>query len=147
MLAEELDFHQIFKIHPTAMALLTADLEFVDANEEMLAIARRSLQDLVGRNFFEVFPRVPDDPGGDPKWTAVEAAMTSGRREGSQLIRYDVEDPEHPGAFEERYWSCLVQPIRGSDGDVAVIECSILDITPVISQYSAMLAELEQADE
>ena len=127
------------------MALLTADLEFVDANKELLAIAGRPLEDLLCRNFFDVFPKMPEDPGGYPKWTALEAAMTSGRRKVARLTRYGVEDPGHPGVFEARYWSCVVQPIRASSGIVVLLECSVLDLTPVIAQYKAMQADEEQA--
>jgi hypothetical protein len=42
MLAEEIDFHQVLKINPTAMALLTADLVIVDVNEAFLKDAERS---------------------------------------------------------------------------------------------------------
>jgi PAS domain-containing protein len=68
MLAPEIDFHEIFKISPTAMALFTADLEFVDANEEFLQASGRDLGDLIGHNAFEVFPKMPYEPG-NPKWT------------------------------------------------------------------------------
>ena len=66
MLSEEIDFHQIFKINPTAMALLTADFEFIDANDAFLAAIGHRLEDLIGRNAFEVVPKMPEDPGGIP---------------------------------------------------------------------------------
>jgi PAS domain-containing protein len=135
MLAQEIDFHEIFKLSPTAMALLTADLAFVDANDAFLEVARRPLEDLIGRNFFELFPKMPPDPGGDPRWIALERAMTSGRRECDRLIRYDVEDPARPGVFEERYWSAVVTPIRGADGALEVLELSAREITSVILQF------------
>jgi PAS domain-containing protein len=92
-LAQEIDFHDIFKLSPTAMALLTGDLVFIDANDAFLDVVRRPLEDLAGHNFFERFPKMPPDPGGHPMWTALERAMTSGRRECDRLIRYDVEGP------------------------------------------------------
>jgi PAS domain-containing protein len=78
MLAEDIDFYQVFKIHPTSMVLLTADLKIVDANEEFLEETGRDLEDLVGHNIFEEFPKMPERPSGDRAWSAVEAAMTSG---------------------------------------------------------------------
>jgi PAS domain-containing protein len=143
MLAQEIDFHEVFKLNPTAMALLTADLVFVDANDAFLEAAGRPLDDLVGHNFFGRFPRMPPDPGGNPKWTALERAMTSGRTESDQLIRYDVEDPARPGVFEERYWSAVVTPIRGADGRLEVLELSAREITSVIFQFR----ELDRHDE
>ena len=46
MLSEEIDLHKIFKINPTAMALLTADFEFIDANEEFLSAIGHPLEEV-----------------------------------------------------------------------------------------------------
>ena len=145
MLAEDIDFHDIFKINPTGMLLLTADLEILDANDEFLAHVGRSLEELIGHNFYDEFPKLPEDAGGCPKWTALDEAITSGRRECDRLIRYDLEDPDHPGVFVEHWITALAQPIRGSDGHVQVIELSMRDITPVIDQFRALqqAAELQ----
>jgi PAS domain-containing protein len=138
MLAEEIDFHQVFKIHPTSMVLLSADLAIVDANEEFLAEAGRELDDLIGHNIFEQFPMMPERASGQPAWTAMEAAMTSGRRENNLLFRYDIEDPGQPGVFVEHYWSSVAQPIRGRDGQVEFIEFSLRDVTPLIDEYRVL---------
>jgi PAS domain S-box-containing protein len=143
MLAQEIDFHDIFKIHPTGMLLLTADLVILDANDEFLATVGRQLEDLIGHNFYDEFPKLPEDPGGRPKWTALDEAMTSGKRQCDQLLRYDLEDPDRPGVFVERWLTTLAQPIRGGDGRVQVIELSMRDITPVIDQYRAQQREEE----
>ncbi len=141
MLAHEIDFYRMYKVGPTAMALLTPDLEIIDMNDEFQAYVGRPLEEVAGRNIFEITPKMPEDCGGEPMWTPLEAAMTSGRREAANLMRYDVEDPDHPGAFLERYWAAVAQPIRGPDGQVEVIELSARDITPIISQFRSMQAE------
>lgn len=140
MLAEEIDLHEIFKINLTAMALFTADFDFIDANDEFLQATGRSLDEIVGRNVFEVLPKVPAE-SGNPKWTALEAALTSGRRERNRLTRYDIEDPEHRGAFRERYWSSVATPLRGVGGQVEVVEFSARDLTPIIDQFRSMESE------
>jgi PAS domain-containing protein len=138
MLAEDIDFYQVFKIHPTGMVLLTADLEIVDANDEFLEQSGRDLDDLIGHHLFEEFPKMPARPGGGDAWTAVEAAMTSGHREHNLLFREDIEDPDHPGVFVEHYWSSVAQPIRGRDGNVDMIEYSLRDVTPIIHEYRVL---------
>ena len=143
MLAQEIDFHEIFKIHPTGMLLLTADLVILDVNDEFLDDVGRNLEDLIGHNFYDEFPKLPADPGGSPKWTALDEAMTSGRRQCDELIRYDREDPDHPGVFTERWVTALAQPVHGSDGRIQVIELSVRDITPVIDHYRALCREEE----
>jgi len=143
VLAEELDFRKIFKISHTAMALLNADLVFIDVNHEFIEQSGRELEELMGRHFREVFPRTPEASFSDVRWDALETAMTSGRREADHLIRYDVEDPK-TGVFEERYFSTKVQPIRSHDGGVEVYELSILEVTPVVTEFRALLAEQRQ---
>ena len=144
MLAQAIDFHEIFKVDPTAMALLTADFVIVDANDEFLKVVRRPLDDLVGHNVFEKFPKVPECENGDPRWTVLEAAMTSGRREAKKLTRYDIEDPDRPGVFEERYWSVVVTPIRGVGGQVELLELSARELTPLVFQFRELRAQQEQ---
>jgi PAS domain S-box-containing protein len=141
MLSEEIDFHDIFKISATAMALLTPNLEFIDANDEFLAAIGHPLEDLIGHNAFEVMPKMPADPGGNPKWTALEAALTTGRREVYKLERYDIEDPSRPGVFEERYWSSIVTPVHGLGGEVEVLELSVREVTPIIGQFRSLLGQ------
>jgi PAS domain-containing protein len=140
MLAEGIDFHEMFKISTTAMALLTPDLVFIDANEEFLQGAGRELGELIGRNVFEAFPKVPS-AAGNPLWTPLEEAMTSGERQVDKLTRYDVEDPAAPGVFRERYWSSVVTPVRGLDGHVEVLELSAREVTSIIEQFQSMQAE------
>jgi len=140
MLGQEIDFYQIFKISPTAMALFTSDFEFIDANEEFLDAAHHELDELIGRNVFEVIPKVPTQPG-NPKWTALEAALTSARRETHVLTRYDIEDPAHPGVFEERYWCSTVTPVRGNNGQVEMLELSAREVTPIINEFRLMEAQ------
>jgi len=124
------------------MLLLTADLAIVDANEAFLAAVGRKLEDMIGHNIFEEFPKQPEHPG-EPQWTALEEAMTSGRRQIDKLSRYDIEDPAHPGWLEEHWATTVAQPIRGSDGHVQMIELSTRDVTPIIGQYRAMQREDE----
>ena len=138
MLSEEINFHDIFKVNSTAMALLTPDFEFIDANDEFLAAIGHPLEDLIGHNAFEVVPKMPEDPGGNPKWTALEAALTNRRHEVCLLQRYDIEDPARPGVFEERYWSSIVTPVLGLGGEVEVLELSAREVTPIIGQFQGL---------
>jgi PAS domain-containing protein len=127
------------------MALLTADFTFIDANDAFLAAIGRELEDLIGRNAFQVMPKMPEDPGGKPKWTALEAAFTTKHREVYRLERYDIEDPAHPGVFEERYWSSIVTPVLDQVGEVEVLEMSVREVTPIISQFRSLQAEPDPA--
>jgi PAS domain-containing protein len=144
MLAEDIDFYQVFRLHPTCMVLLTADLAIVDANEEFLQQCGRELDDLIGHHLFEEFPKMPQAPSGDDAWTAVEAAMTTGKREHNLLFREDLEDPEQPGVFVEHYWSSVAQPMRDRAGEVEYIEYSLRDVTPIINEYRVLQSKERQ---
>jgi len=141
MLAEEIDFYKIFKIHPTAMALLTSELELIDMNDEFLTMTGRPMEELIGQNAFAVIPKMPPDEGGHPRWTALEQAQASGRREVHSLTRYDMEDPASPGVFQERYWSASVTPVRSTDGHVEVLELSVREVTPIIAEFKKLQAQ------
>jgi PAS domain-containing protein len=142
MLAQDIDFYEMFKISPTSMAVLSADLYLVDVNDQFVAYARRPLEDLVGHNVYEIFPKLPIDMGGAGR-DVLEEAFDSGRAAQAPLVRYDMEDPAHPGVFDERYWSVAARPIRGLDGQVEMYELSARDLTPVIEEFKAMQSEQE----
>src|SRR5215472_3244424 len=146
MLAQEINLYKLFKLHPTAMALLTTDLEFIDANDEFLAAVGYPLEQLIGRNAFAVLPKMPADQGGQPKWTALEAAQSSGRHEAMSLTRYDIEDPAIPGLFHERYWSSSVMPIRGVDGHVEALEFSARDVTSISMEFKKWQDQEDQTE-
>jgi PAS domain-containing protein len=140
MLAQDIDFHEIFRISPTAMALLTADLVFIDANDEFIEESGRPLEKLIGHYFFEEFPKMYPGTG---RRNALEEAMTSGRRASDLLFKYDIEEPGLPGVYRERYWCAVVQPVYGADGELEVIELSVRNITPIVSQLQAMQADAD----
>jgi hypothetical protein len=54
------------------------------------------------------------------------------------LSRYDSEDPNGPGVFQERYWASSVTPVRGRDGHVEVLEFSAREVTPVITEFKKL---------
>jgi PAS domain S-box-containing protein len=141
MLAEEIDLYRVFRIHPTAMALLTVDLEFIDANDEFLATTGHKPEELIGQKVFAVLPKMPPDPGGRPKWTVLEQAQASGRHESLTLERFDIEDRASPGVFQERYWSSTVTPIRGPDGHVEILELSAREVTSIIDEFKKLQAQ------
>ena len=84
---------------------------------------------------------MPADPGGNPKWTALEAALTSGKREVDELSRYDVEDPGRPGVFQQRYWTAVVTPLRSASGEIEMLELSSREVTAIIGMFRALEAE------
>ncbi|MFG2307292.1 PP2C family protein-serine/threonine phosphatase [Streptomyces sp. NPDC048566] len=117
------------------VALLTPDLVFVDANDEYLGSSGRSREQLVGRYLFDVFPDRPDDPASDGArnlGASLRRVVETRERDAMALQRYDVESPERPGVWHERYWSPVNVPLLGEDGSVILLVHRVEDVTELI---------------
>ncbi|GGT64758.1 hypothetical protein GCM10010207_75000 [Streptomyces atratus] len=102
-----IDYEAIFQALPSAVALFTTNLVYIDVNEACLSSLGTRGQ-VVGRYLFDAFPDDPKDPAvtgmrklqASQRWVAA-----TGKRDAMTLHRYDVEHPDRPGVWEERYWS------------------------------------------
>ncbi|TXS56258.1 PP2C family protein-serine/threonine phosphatase [Streptomyces sp. t39] len=133
------DYRAVFQALPGAVALLTTDLVYVDVNEAFLALARRTREQVVGRYLFDVFPDNPDDPSANGVRylsASLRRVAETGERDSMALQRYDVQDPEHPGTWEERYWSPVNVAVRGPDGSAALLLHRVEDVTALIRSRS-----------
>jgi serine phosphatase RsbU (regulator of sigma subunit) len=130
-----IDYEAVFQALPGMVALLTPELVYVDANEDFQRLTGRTRAQLVGRYIFDVFPDNPNDPAATGM-RDVQASMfrvvTTGERDTMALQRYDVENPERPGHWEERYWSPVNAPVVGRDGRVVFIVHRVEEVTELI---------------
>ncbi|NUP17465.1 MAG: SpoIIE family protein phosphatase [Streptomyces sp.] len=130
-----IDYEAVFQALPGMVALLTAELVYVDANEDFQRLSGRSREELVGRYIFDVFPDNPNDPAATGM-RDVRASMlrvvAAGERDTMALQRYDVEDPLRPGHWEERYWSPINAPVHGPDGKVQFVLHRVEEVTELI---------------
>lgn len=130
-----IDYAAVFQALPGMVALLTPDLVVADANVEFLRGAGRSREQVVGRYLFEVFPENPHDPaatGMRNLEASLRRAVTTGERDAMALQRYDVENPERPGEWDERYWSPVNTPVLGPDGSVVLVVHRVEEVTELI---------------
>ena len=131
----EIDYAAVFQALPGMVALLTPELVFADVNEEFLRGAGRTREQVVGRYLFDVFPDNPNNPSASGMRNlaaSLQRVTTSGERDAMALQRYDVENPERPGEWEERYWSPINAPVPGRDGKVALIVHRVEEVTELI---------------
>ncbi|MBO4259717.1 PP2C family protein-serine/threonine phosphatase [Streptomyces griseorubiginosus] len=135
MTEPQIDYAAVFRGLPGMVALLTPDLVYADANEDFQRLSGRTREQLVGRYIFDVFPENPNDPAAagmrDVKASMLRAVAT-GERDTMALQRYDIEDPERPGHWQEHYWSPVNAPILGPDGKVALIAHRVEEVTELI---------------
>ncbi|MFD4689157.1 PP2C family protein-serine/threonine phosphatase [Streptomyces sp. NPDC058463] len=130
-----IDYEAVFQALPAAAALLTADLVYADVNEAYLRASGRTRGQIVGRYMFDVFPDNPNDPaatGTRNLQASLLRVAATGERDAMALQRYDVEDPDRPGRWEERYWSPVNAPVLGPDGRVALVLHRVEEVTELI---------------
>ncbi|MER8186948.1 SpoIIE family protein phosphatase [Kitasatospora sp. NPDC094015] len=135
MTRPEIDYQAVFEALPAAVALLTPDLVFADTNAAYLAMSGRTREQVVGNYLFDVFPDNPNDPaatGMRNLYASLRRVATSGERDAMALQRYDVEDPEQPGVWQERYWSPVNAPVPAADGTVALVLHRVEEVTELI---------------
>jgi len=128
------NYRAIFKSIPAVMVALSPDYTILDLSDETAELAGRKPEDLIGRDIFTTFkpnPSVPDEAGPRDLRASLESVLATGVRHVMPMTRYDIEDPERPGVFDERYWAIVNIPVI-ADGRVDLIIFRALDMTHVI---------------
>lgn len=130
-----IDYQAVFQALPGAVALLTRDLVFADTNEAYLSMSGRTREQVIDRYLFDVFPDNPDDPsatGMRNLYASLRRVADTGEPDSMALQRYDVESPDRPGVWEERYWSPVNVPVLAPDGTVALLLHRVEEVTELI---------------
>jgi PAS domain S-box-containing protein len=128
----DIDYAEVFRQLSVPVLLLTPDLTIVDANAAYQEMTGRSRQELLGRTPFQVFPDNPGDPdatGERDVRESMQRVLASGQPETTAFLRYDVEVPERPGVFAQRYWCPTNAPVFGPDGRVVLLAQCVEEIT------------------
>ncbi|GAB3010868.1 hypothetical protein GCM10023080_091830 [Streptomyces pseudoechinosporeus] len=131
----QIDYAAVFRALPGMVALLTPELVYADANDDFLRLAGRTRDQLLGRYIFDVFPENPNDPAAAGMRETRESMLrvvATGERDTMALLRYDIEDPQRPGHWQEHYWSPVNAPVFGPDGHVALIVHRVEEVTELI---------------
>ncbi|MFI1284177.1 PP2C family protein-serine/threonine phosphatase [Streptomyces sp. NPDC020858] len=139
-----IDYQAVFHALPGAVALLTPGLVFLEVNEAYLSASGRTREQIVGRYLFDAFPDNPNDPaatGTRNLRASLERVLVTGERDPMALQRYDVEDPDRPGVWQERYWSPVNVPVRAPDGTVALLLHRVEEVTELIRARGARTGE------
>ncbi|MGA5507443.1 PP2C family protein-serine/threonine phosphatase [Streptomyces umbrinus] len=134
-----IDFAKVFQALPSPVMLLAPDLTILNANRAYVQISGRGLEELVGRFLFDVFPDSPTEEASGARTlrTSLERLLATGERDTMALQKYDVEVPDRPGVFEERYWSTVNIPILDADGRVSLIAHRVEEVTALVRARKA----------
>lgn len=110
----------------------------VAASDMYLKITGTSRKNIIGKNFFEVFP---DDRGFDEQTNAryvFKKVAETGKSIEVPTYRYDVFSPEL-NRYEIHYWSCANTPILDAGGKVLYILNTVVDITEEVKAREAAI--------
>ena len=153
------DLAALFDAAPVPCVVLSPKgFAIVTVNAAVLRATGARRDELVGRPLFDVFPTSPVTPlngqRGDLR-TALRDVLRTKEPAVVPVVRYDVPAPGAPHGFAERWWSPLVAPLLGSDGEVEYLIVQVEDVTATVKptakagdvrDHEAVIARLRQAN-
>ncbi|MFE2218698.1 PP2C family protein-serine/threonine phosphatase [Streptomyces canus] len=131
----QMDYAAVFRALPGMVALLTPELVYVDVNDDFLRLTGRTREQLLGRYIFDAFPENPNDSAASGMRETRESmlrAVATGERDTMAVLRYDIEDPQRPGHWQEHFWSPVNAPVIGTDGKVKLLVHRVEEVTELI---------------
>ncbi|MFD5426619.1 SpoIIE family protein phosphatase [Streptomyces sp. NPDC127084] len=132
VVAEKVDYAELFAATPSPYLVLRPDLMIVGVNQAYCRATGRARDDLVGQYLFDAFPDNPADPTADGVRNlsaSLERVLAMRQPDTMAVQKYDIPIAGQPGAFEERWWSPVNTPVLGPDREVAWIIHRVEDVT------------------
>ncbi|MEU6782917.1 SpoIIE family protein phosphatase [Nonomuraea angiospora] len=136
----QIDYAALFAATPSPVLVLDPGLMIVDVNRAYLRATGRTAEDLIGRHIFDAFPDNPDDPcaeGVKNLRASLHRVLAYREPDTMVLQKYDIPLADHPGAFEERWWSPINTPVLAPDGTVSWILHRVEDVTEFVRSCTA----------
>jgi PAS domain S-box-containing protein len=143
-----LDYVGLFRQLPTPYMVMDLDLRYVEVNEAYLATTGRRREELIGAYVFDAFPPTPDaldEEGVSFVQRSFERARDSGSIDTMPMQKYAI--PDGDGGMSERWWSLISVPVRGPDGQVALVAQRAEDVTDWVHERSKDRAERERSEQ
>ncbi|MGW5124338.1 PP2C family protein-serine/threonine phosphatase [Streptomyces sp. NPDC004069] len=133
MKVPEIDYAAVFQALPGAVALVTPQLIYADANTEFLRLRGVTREQVVGSFVLEDYPeKDPVEPVLLRVLASLRRAAGTGERSIVAVQRYVTEHPDQPGVWQERYLNMTNIPVFGSDGRVTLLLHRVEDVTELI---------------
>lgn len=136
-----------FEATTLAYSLMDADFVILDVNTAFAEATGMARDELVGRQAFEVFPENPvqsDDAPARTMRQSLERVISTRQRDSMHIHRYDIPDPDQPGAFVERYWSPVNIPVLDGDGELIAVLQQVEDVTDYREDLVKVLGYLQE---
>src|SRR4051795_10293289 len=135
-----IDYAAVFRALPGMVALLTPELVYVDVNDDFLRLTGRTREQLLTHYIFDVFPENPNDSAAAGMRETRESMLrvvATGERDTMAVLRYDIEDAQRPGHWQEHFWSPVNAPVIGPDGKVVLVVHRVEEVTEFIRAFGA----------
>jgi PAS domain S-box-containing protein len=126
-----IDYHAIFEASPSATLVLSPAFVILDANPAYQQLVGRTREELTGRNLFHAFPQEDTSEPAD-LLASLRRVLENRTQDVAGFVRHDLEEPDRPGVFTERYWSPVNAPVLDSGGRVALIVHRLEEITDLV---------------
>ncbi len=143
-LPKPLDLAAVFDHLPNAFMVLDRELRFVAANPAYLRSTAASLEAILGRHVFEVFPDDPTDPNNANvvmMRASFERVVATGQSDEIAAIPYLV--PRTPGGpLELRIWSTRHTPILDAAGRTLYLVQEATEVTHLQTRHVEALGPL-----
>jgi PAS domain S-box-containing protein len=127
------NFRLLFDLSPNPYMLLDRDLRYVAANPAYVRATGTSLENLIGRYIFEVFPNDPEDSANESAVQLRESlrrVIATGEADTIALIPYRVPRiVDGRTVIEDRYWSATHTPVLDDQGKVTFVLQHTVDVT------------------
>ena len=129
----ELDYARIFEALPSPFMVVDTQLCYVAANPAYLATTGRTMEQLRGRNLFDLFPN--SDESGRKLRASFEQVIASGEPDTLPYLPYPIAGED--GQMAMRYWTAVHVPIFGDDGQVKYVLQNTVDVTELARMREA----------
>ncbi|MCC5915269.1 MAG: hypothetical protein JJU46_12895 [Balneolaceae bacterium] len=147
-------YGKIFSKIPIASVVLRPEngkYIIVDANQAFLNVSQQTLQEMIGKDHFRVFPKRTDGvavEGFSELRASFQYVLDHCEPDRLDTVRYDIPDKQS-GTFIEKYWKPVNIPVAGEDGSTKYIIHSVIDETQKIlsgRKASQLERKREKAD-
>jgi PAS domain S-box-containing protein len=136
------DYRAIFAATASPYAVLDPEFVIVDLNDAFLRGARRTREELLGRNVFDAFPENPDDPAADGANNlrrSLERVLRERVPDRMDVQKYDIVVDSGSGQhYAVHYWTAVNTPLLDAEGNLTHILHCTEEVTERIAADTAL---------
>ncbi len=136
---------QVFEALPDSLVILSPDLMVLFANRRYQQATGVSLDTMVGRPIFDVFPDSSTEHEIGVVKASLQQVLTTRAPHQTDRLRYDLPTSDSKGASTVRYWQGHNIPVLDEGGQIQYIIQRVRDVTEEVAN-EARLKVLEKRE-